>query len=137
MFSNGRTHDVNAAHGLGWASIGIGLTELAAPQQVEELLGIEDSAERRGILRVLGIRELMHGIGILAEPHANHELASGVWARVAGDALDTALLGIAAVKTRTPGRFAATAAMVGVIGLLDTLYALRVQRDASSRFRNF
>lgn len=134
MFTNGRTQDVNAAHGLGLASIGIGLTEIAAPQRIESMLGIEDTAEHRGILRVLGVRELMHGVGILAEPKADQDLATGVWARVAGDVLDTALLGVAAMKTRKPGMFAVTAAMVGCIGLLDMLYAMRTQKHASSFF---
>jgi hypothetical protein len=57
--------DAQAAKGLGWASIGIGLAEIAAPGKVQELLGIEDSASHRGILRVLGVRELMHRFALL------------------------------------------------------------------------
>ena len=118
--------DTEAAHGLGWASIGIGLAEVAAPKQVQDLLGLEDRPERRGILRVLGLRELMHGFAILTEEKPTPEMANSVWARVAGDVLDTALLGLAATKTKRPGRFLAVAGAVMAIGLMDLLCAKRL-----------
>jgi len=119
---------VDKAHALGWASIAIGLTELAAPGLIQHCLGIEDRPAHRGILRALGVRELMHGIGILTEDRINDRLSAGVWSRVAGDALDTALLGIAATKTRKPAAFALTAAAVGAIGVADFLCAMRMPR---------
>lgn len=120
--------DVAGARALGWASIGIGLTELAAPQKVQDMLGLEDTPEHRGILRVLGVRELMHGISILTEREPSRQLATSVWSRVVGDALDAGLLALASIKTQRPGRFAAVAASVNAIGMLDVLYAFRVQR---------
>jgi len=110
---------------LGLASIGIGLTELCAPQKVENVLGIEDRESHRGILRALGVRELMHGIGILTASPGAGRLSTGVWARVAGDMLDCALLGVAATKTTRPGSFAAVAAAVGGIGVADLYYAFK------------
>lgn len=120
--------DAEGARGLGWASIGIGLAELAAPRQVQSLLGIEDRPVHRGILRVLGVRELMHGFGILADTQPTPAMTAGLWSRVAGDALDTALLGVAATKTKHPAKFAAVAAAVMGIGLLDVIYSLRLLR---------
>lgn len=117
-----------AARGLGWASVGIGLAEIAAPGQVQRMLGIEDRPQHRGILRVLGVRELLHGFCILTEDRPNAAMNAAVWSRVAGDVLDTALLGVAAAKTRRPGSFAGVAASVLAIGLMDMLTALRVQR---------
>jgi hypothetical protein len=88
MFTK-KTHDTETgARALGIASIGIGLTELAAPQYVEDMLGIEDRQIHRGILRVLGVRELLHGVGLLTAKRGNGQLSTGVWARVAGDMLD-------------------------------------------------
>ena len=55
-------------------------------------------------------------------------MKAGLWSRVAGDALDTALLGVAGTMTKRPGSFAAVAALVGGIGLLDALYAVRLLR---------
>jgi hypothetical protein len=120
--------DAQAAMGLGLASIGIGLAEIAAPGKVQELLGIEDRPSHRGILRVLGIRELMHGFALLTEEKPSREMTNSVWARVAGDVLDTAVLGVAATKTKAPGRFAAVAAAVMGIGALDLLSAMRLER---------
>lgn len=131
MFSNGQAKaDVEGARALGWASIGIGLAELVAPKQIQDLLGIEDRPTHRGILRVLGIRELMHGISILSEDQPDTGMAAGVWSRVAGDALDTALLGMAATKTKRPGSFAAVSAAIMGIGAADLYYAQRLTRDA-------
>jgi hypothetical protein len=119
---------------LGLASIGIGLTELAAPRFVENMLGLDGKQSHRGILQVLGVRELMHGIGILTAKNGNGELTSGVWARVAGDVLDTALLGIAAMKTKSPAKFAAVASAVAGIGVADLYYALKASGHQHSHY---
>jgi hypothetical protein len=133
MFRNRVERDVEGARGLGWASIGIGLTELTAPQKVEDMLGIEDRPDQRGILYVLGVRELMHGLCILTENAPTRGLSAGVWSRVAGDVLDSALLAMAATKTKKTGSFAAVTAAVMGIGLLDVMYAKRVSADRSRR----
>jgi len=116
------------ARALGWTSIAVGLTELAATRQLAEVMGLDDTPQNRGILRTLGVRELMHGVGILTETRNNHSMRTGVWARVLGDALDSALLGVAATKTKKPGSFAAVAAMVAGIGLADFVTAVRLQK---------
>jgi hypothetical protein len=119
--------DTEAGRILGWTSIAIGAMELAAPKQVQQLLGLEDKASHRGILRVCGVREIMQGIAILAEDEANPKMTAGLWGRVAGDVLDTALLGIAATKTKAPGRFATVAGMVMGIGASDLFAAKRLE----------
>jgi hypothetical protein len=119
---------------LGLASLGIGLTELAAPRFVENLLGLDDQPRHRGILQVLGVRELMHGIGILTAKNGDGQLTSSVWARVAGDVLDTALLGVAATKTRRPASFAAVAAAVAAIGVADLCCAWKASSHQYSRY---
>ena len=119
--------DTAGAKALDWTSLGIGVAEVAAPQQVASLLGIEDSAENQGILRVLGARELMHGAAILVDGDAR-KLRAGVWARVAGDTLDCALLGVAATRTKRPASFALVTAMVTAVGVADLICALRLSR---------
>jgi hypothetical protein len=116
-------YDQEAARGLGIASIGIGLTEIAAPKKLEQFLGI-GNGENTGVLRVLGMREVMHGVDILS----HRDPAPGVWSRVAGDVLDVALLGMAARKTRRPGGLATACAMVLGIAALDVLFAERLGR---------
>lgn len=106
--------DITLARGLGWASIGLGLAEIAAPRQIEQFLGIENG-QHVGVLRALGVREVMHGVELLA----HDDPTPGVWARVAGDALDGAAMGVAATRTRRPGRFTAAVAMVaGIAGMI-------------------
>jgi uncharacterized membrane protein len=106
------------ANGLGWFSIGLGLAELLVPKGFAKLIGAE--GEHTGFIRFCGLREITAGIGILT----NRKPATWVWARVAGDALDLASLGVALTsEDADKGRLAlATAAVVGVT-LLDVLNA--------------
>lgn len=117
------TNDAAVARGLGWASIGIGLTEILAPRQVERAMGI-GGGHHAGVLRVLGVREIMHGVDILS----HRDPTPGVSGRVAGDALDGVLLGVAAAKTRRPGSFGTIAAMVLGIAALDMVCAGRLAK---------
>jgi hypothetical protein len=121
------TTDAASTRALGLASIAIGLAEIAAPRQVQQLLGIDDKADQRGTLRVLGVRELMHGVSLLAGRKPRN-VRTGIWSRVAGDALDSALLSAAATKTRRPAMFAAVTVMVLAIGVADALCAARASR---------
>lgn len=118
-----QTLEEKSARSLGYASIGIGLAELAAPRRLERFMGI-GNAQNTGILRVLGAREVLHGVDILT----HRDPGPGLWARVAGDALDVAVLGLAAKKTRRPAGLATALAMVLGIGALDLLLALALQR---------
>ena len=120
---------VNAAHALGWVSLAIAAAEIAAPQAVEQLLGLPPDKDRQGAIRALGVRELGHGISILAEDKPNEQLATAVWSRVAGDMLDTVALGKAMHYTKAPGQFMAVAAIVGAIGVADLLCATRLSAD--------
>jgi uncharacterized membrane protein len=103
------------AKALGWFSIGIGLAQLLAPRGVSRTLGVQD---RPMVMRALGARELVAGVGILQKRRPTGWL----WARVAGDAMNLALLGAAA---RSPSmqrnRLTITAAAVAGIALVDVL----------------
>jgi len=100
------------AKALGWFSIGLGLAELAAPRQVSRFIGVQ---ERPTLLRVLGIREIASGLGILIQGRPTPWL----WSRVAGDALDLTLLGFALSSSESDRTRVgvATAAVVGVTAL--------------------
>jgi hypothetical protein len=118
---NGTTE--KEARGLGVASLAIGLTELAAPRQLERLMGIPDG-ENTTVMRMMGLREVMHGVDILA----HDDPTESVWRRVAGDVVDTALLGVAARKTKRPAMFAAVTATVLAIGALDLMCAMKLKK---------
>ncbi len=125
-------NDVQAARGLGLASFGIGLAEITAPRQLERLMGIGDG-RNTGVMRALGLREMMQGVDIVT--HRNP--TPGIWA-LAGDVLDGVVLGLAATRTRRPRGFAAVCAMVLPIVALDVLLAMRLakkRRSLSGRLR--
>lgn len=110
-----------AAAGLGLFSIGLGLAEVIAPRHVNGLVGIRDPRRAR-ITRALGARKIVTGLGVLTRRRPGPWL----WARVAGDVVDLALLGAAFASTRARGGRIATAigAVLGV-GVLDVLVASR------------
>jgi uncharacterized membrane protein len=81
----------------------------------------------------MGIREIATGLAVLARPNAPAPL----WARVAGDAVDLALLGrvMGGNGTRSAPAIAATIAVAGVT-LVDVLTALDMQaRETDPRDR--
>jgi hypothetical protein len=115
------------ATGLGFASIAIGLSEILMPRKLEKSMGIHNGVNT-GILRVMGVREILQGVDILT----HDDPTPGIVARVVGDVLDTALLGIAATKTRKPGSFATVFLSVMGIGLLDMICAGRLAKEKMS-----
>jgi hypothetical protein len=109
---------------LGLVSLAIGAAELLAPRQLEEAMGIEDG-ENTGILRVLGVRELVHGFDLLV--HNNP--TPGVVGRVIGDVLDNLLLATAFARSRRPAGFAAIAATVLPVVIADLAFAAKKAVD--------
>jgi len=111
------------ARALGWFSIGLGLAEVAAPRGIARLVGLQ--RDHRVLIRLLGMREITHGIGILTQ----RPPVGAVWSRVGGDAIDLAFLGAALTSPYAKrGRIAAAmAAILGVTGL-DILCARQLSR---------
>ena len=109
--SNGRSQ-AGLAKGLAWFGITLGLAELILPDGLAGLMGVR---KRRGMFRLLGLKELASGVGILSRPRS----APWLWSRVAGDVMDLALLGtaLASPSTNRKRAAAATAAVVGVTAL--------------------
>jgi len=118
------TFDRAGARLLGLTSIGVGLSELLMPRKIEKWLGI-GNGEHTGILRVLGVRELTHGVDILSDD----DPTNGVKARVAGDMLDGTLFAIAGTKTRNPRGYTAAAMVLAGITVLDMIFAKRLSDD--------
>ena len=75
---------------LGYFSIGLGLAEVLMPGVMSRVVGIDHEDDtNRAVMRLMGLREISHGVAILT----NQRPVKAVWSRVAGDALDLALLG--------------------------------------------
>lgn len=107
------------ARGLGWFSLGLGLAEVFAPGGIAKVSGV--SKENTGLIRLLGVREIAHGLGIFAQ---GRRPAGALWARVVGDALDLACLGAAFASPKTnKGRLAFATANVLAVTALDVLCA--------------
>lgn len=73
--------------------------------------------DKKGLLRVYGVREIAAGIGILMSRPSKR--AAWLWTRVAGDAIDLATLGWAMTRDPEPrGNLAfATTSVLGVTAL--------------------
>jgi uncharacterized membrane protein len=117
---------VKTASVLGWFSLGLGVQQLLAPRRVDRLIGVPDNAESTQWQRIVGARELVAGAGILFQRRPTAFL----WARVAGDAMDLALLAKAfGSKRNSAGRLAAATASVAGIALVDMFTARRFTTD--------
>jgi hypothetical protein len=108
MRPNGHLYD-RVTSGLGWFSLGLGFAELLAPRKVAAWTGLPDQPL---VLRALGLREITSGVGILSTRRRRPWL----WSRVAGDAMDLALLG-AALKSQESNRARVAAAAAAVAGV--------------------
>jgi hypothetical protein len=70
-------------------SLGLGVAQLAAPDRVRRISGVDDSAMSRAVVPLFGAGELVHA----AEPLASRRKGIWAWTRVVGDAMDLASLG--------------------------------------------
>jgi uncharacterized membrane protein len=112
------------AKALGVASVALGAPLVAVPGRVARFVGLEDTATTRAVARGVGVREFAAAAAILP----NSRPLPGVWARVAGDGMDLALLGVALRSAANRRRLAAATAAVAGIAALDAVGALRLGR---------
>lgn len=120
------------AAGLGWFSLGVGAAKLLAPGAVARLVGMEDKRAWRWLVRSCGLREVTAGLGILFRPNPVNALR----ARVIGDGVDLAALGIAMGFGQADRRRAtmATGVVLGVTAL-DTYCSRSLQAGGDGRIR--
>ena len=117
-----RENSVQLTRGLGWFSIGLGLTEVLAPRALEKFLGVRHSS---WLIRLMGLREIAAGIGILSQ----RRQAEWLWARVGGDVIDMAGLGMAlASPTANAANISSALVAVGGVTALDVCCAQEVSR---------
>ena len=104
------------ARNLGWFSIGLGVAELFAAEQMTRALGMEG---KEALVRSYGLREI--GAGILS---LSIDKKAGLWSRVAGDGLDIMTL-LSELRSDNPKRANVGLALAMVVGvtLLDFIGA--------------
>ena len=113
--------DATASSGFGVLSWALGLAELFLPHQLLEWMGVDPRLAP--VLRGFGLREIAAGVGILQNPVGPQFL----WSRVAGDALDLLVLGLAfRSRSRRPARVDLAIGVVGAITVLDILMSARL-----------
>lgn len=119
----GRTDNDEMVRALGWFSVGIGLIELLTPRKVSSTIDIGDHP---AILRLLGLRELASGLGILTQRNPSAWMKG----RFAGDLIDIALLGasVASGQARAT-RAAAAAVAIAKVACMD----YRCSRELSAK----
>lgn len=126
MANNGKCGKWNAQHlarGLGWFSIGLGVAQLIAPRRLGRLIGVR--REHELLMRLLGLREITSGIGILTQRRPTN----WVWSRVGGDVMDLALLGTSLQGgAARPSRVAAATAAVAGVTALDYFCGQELRR---------
>jgi uncharacterized membrane protein len=116
-------NEKTVARGLGWFSIGLGLLEVSAPRTVERFLGIRHHGF---LLRIMGLREIASGVGILT----GRRPSSWLWARVGGDLIDIASLGMAFNSAMAkPANIGLASAAVAGITVLDLRCAQELSRN--------
>ena len=112
---------------LGYFSIGLGLAEFLAPSVVARVIGIKHpNGRNRGLLRLMGLREISAGVAILS----NQQPKKSMMSRVAGDALDLALLGATLANPENDrGRTLFATANVLAVTALDVMAAKELARQ--------
>lgn len=114
------------AKGLGWFSVGLGLTELLAPRAIASISGV--SKRRTGLIRLYGLRELASGIAIFSQKKPTEAM----WSRVAGDALDLASLGAACTSPDAKvGRITFATVNVLAVTALDVMCAMQLSNGTN------
>jgi len=83
---------------LALSSIGLGAVCLLAPARLATSIGLRDETRTRRTLRLIGLREVTSGAGLLS----GRAPTRWMWGRVAGDMMGLALLGRAVITPRTP-----------------------------------
>jgi uncharacterized membrane protein len=120
----GMSVDRRLGRALGWFSLGLGLTQIASPRTVARLIGVDDAEGNERWIRAIGVREIGSGLGLLGGSTA----APFLWSRVAGDAMDLAMLANAmGSRSDDERRRRVTRALVAVAGVAvpDTVASLR------------
>jgi hypothetical protein len=124
------THDIRTqdrdslARFLGWFSVGLGTAQVAAPRALCRLVGAEGKGRAPLAMRLLGVREIAQGSGILMRPRPT----GFVWSRVVGDVLDLGALALVAKEGKRQKRTAFAIANVAGVLVPDVFEALHLGR---------
>ena len=108
---------------VGLMSIGFGLFDSVRAQSLASKVGMRTGTA----FRLAGAREIVTGIGALVPSVAK----ASIVARLVGDAIDVATLGVTSARPRNQRKAAAAVglAIVAVVTTVDVLALRRLRRD--------
>ncbi|MBV9583095.1 MAG: SRPBCC family protein [Chloroflexi bacterium] len=110
---------------LGYFSVGLGTIQVLAPGAVAQLIGVRGGTTSNVLIRLVGLRELAAGVGLLMWKPSSGWL----WARVGGDVMDVALVSASVANARNQrGRLAATLSALGSVTAVDVRSAQATSR---------
>jgi uncharacterized membrane protein len=132
-----RLLETSLARGLGIFSLGLGAVQLLAPRRFTRWIGVRPDDTSKTVARAVGVRELTAAAGLLSRRRP----VAFTWSRVAGDAMDIALLARAALAPNTRrGRVAvillATAGVMTVDLISSSLLSLASSAPREERRGN-
>ena len=111
------------AKGIGLFSLALGTMEVVGAKQLAEAVGLDKNLTK--YLPLLGVREIAHGISIMK----GEKPTNALWARVVGDAIDLAFIGLAFTSEGTnKKKMAVAAAAVGGVTALDIMCAQKLMK---------
>jgi hypothetical protein len=124
------THDIDldleTASGraamMGLFSYALGTAQILRPGGVNRLMGIPDHNPNHAMQRVIGIREIVTGTGVLF----GRNTSGWMWGRVAGDVMD---ISIVAGRLGTRQKLIPTLLFLSAVAVIDAKIALET-RDA-------
>jgi uncharacterized membrane protein len=117
------------ANGLGWFSVGLGLTQLVAARTLSRLIGFDGRGLDVVLMRMIGLREVGAGAGLLLQSRKQ----PWVIARLGGDVMDKALLGAAILSGQPKHRGRTLLALGSVLGVgaADLQCSLQLTSEAN------
>ncbi len=108
--------------GLGLFSIGLGAAQLFATDSMARMIGARSDGKTKPLLRLVGLREITTGVGILSSYQPKNWLRS----RVGSDVMDLALLGAAFRSDGAEqGRLVGATMAVAGVAVIDAVAAAR------------
>ena len=116
---------VRLADALGWGSSLLGAPMTLAPRRFLRWIGVRDDGKAVAWTRVVGVREHLATLNIVAA----RQRRIGIWSRVAGDTMDLLLLAAAHRHKREDGmRLLGATGIVGGLLAADLFTALQLTR---------
>jgi len=125
------SRETTLGRALGVFSVGLGTVQLVGPRRLLRTIGVRADDPAPGVVRAIGVRELVAGAGLLARRRP----ASFAWFRVAGDAMDIALMASTALRRGIRrDRATASLAALGLVSAADLAAGVMLARRSQAYF---